>query len=65
LFVRIDENVDQEMLSHDRVGSWMVVGMWLYERGGSYIFTLLWGYERGRFVWSVLIVERCCVWGDT
>jgi len=25
LFVHIDENVDQEMLSHERVGSWMVL----------------------------------------
>jgi len=65
LFVRIDENTDQEMLCHERVGSWMVVNMWWYERGGSYSITLLWGYERGRFLCSVLTVERCCMRGGT
>ena len=63
--VRIDANVDQEMLCHERVGSWMVGDMWWYERGGSYSITLLWGYKRGRFVCSVLTVERCCVQGGT
>jgi len=55
LFVRIDVNVDQKMLCHELVGSWMVVNMWWYERRGSYAITLQWGYERGRFVCFVLI----------
>jgi len=55
----------QEMMWHERVGSWMVDNMWWYGRGGSYSITLLWGYERGRFVCSVLTVERCCVWEGT
>jgi len=62
LFVRIDANVDQGMLCHERVGSWMVVNMWWYERGGSYSVTLMLGYEWGRFVCSMLTFERCCVW---
>jgi len=30
LFVCIDANVDQEMLCHERVGSWMVVKLTLF-----------------------------------
>ena len=40
------QNLDQEMLCHERVGSWMVVNTWWYERGCSYPDTLVWGYER-------------------
>jgi len=58
-------NVDQEMLCHERVGSWIVINMWWCEWEGSYSITLLWGYERGRFVCSVLAVERCYVRGGT
>jgi len=36
--------LDQEMLCHERVGSWMVVNMWWHERGGSYQDTIVWGY---------------------
>ena len=39
--VRLETNVDHEMLCHERVGSWMVVDMLWYERGGSYPVTLM------------------------
>jgi len=41
LFARIDTDVDQEMMCHERVGSWMVINTWWYERRGSYPVTLV------------------------
>jgi len=64
LFYGMKLYLDQEMLYHERVSSWMVVNTWWYERGGSYPVTFVWGYDRGRFVCFMLTSERCYVrWG--
>jgi len=64
-FYAVMRYLDKGMLSHERVGSWMVVNTWWYERGGSYPVTLVWRYEWGRFVCFMLTLERCCVRGGT
>jgi len=37
--VAFDANLDQGMLCHERVGSWMVRNTWWYERKCSYPVT--------------------------